>query len=78
MLAAVKLAEGVAAAATAPGDNPISTSNASEASNHIAPITTANPPSFCIVDQAIRRDRDKVFPRPLGSQLQGNQAQACL
>jgi hypothetical protein len=64
VLAAVELAEGVAAAAaaTAPGDSPISTSNASEATNHIAPITTANPPSFGTAGQAMRRDRDKVFP----------------
>ena len=62
VLAAAERAEGVAAAATAPGDSPISTSNASEATNHIAPITTANPPSFCTAGQAMRRDRDKVFP----------------
>ncbi len=60
--AAVEFAEGVAATATAPGDSPISTSSASEATNHIAPITTANPPSFCTAVRAMRRDRDKASP----------------
>lgn len=52
---AVALAAGVAAAATAPDDGPISTSNASEASKNAAPVATANLPSFCITAQSIRR-----------------------
>lgn len=45
-LADVAVVAGVAAAAT-PDDGPISTSKAKEAAKHAAPITTANPPSFC-------------------------------
>lgn len=53
---AVELAEGVAAAATAPDDGPISTSNASDTVSHAAPIMAANLPSFGTTVQAIRRD----------------------
>jgi hypothetical protein len=64
VLVAVLVAEGVAAAATAPGDSPISTSNANEATSHTAPIATVNPPSFWTAAQSMRRDRDMVFPAP--------------
>jgi hypothetical protein len=61
----VELAEVVAAdAAMAPGDSPISTSNASAATKPIVPTTTANPPSFCTAAQSMLRDRDTVVPLP--------------
>jgi hypothetical protein len=56
VLAAVEVAAGVAAAATAPDDGPISTSNANEATSSAAPVTTASPPSFCTACQSTRRD----------------------
>jgi hypothetical protein len=56
VLVAVELVVGVAAAATAADAGPISTSNANEATNHAAPVTTANPPSFCTIGQSMRRD----------------------
>jgi hypothetical protein len=56
VLTAVGVVAGVAAAATAPDDGPISTSNANEATKHAAPVATANSPSFCTVGQSMRRD----------------------
>jgi len=55
VLVAVVLGAGVAAAATAPDDGPISTSSANEATNHAAPSTAANLPSFCTTGQSMRR-----------------------
>ena len=52
---AVELAMGVAAAATAPDDGPISTSDANAATNNAAPVTTANPPSFCTACRSMRQ-----------------------
>jgi hypothetical protein len=60
VLVAAELVVGVAAAATAPDDGPISTSNANEATKHAVPITTANSPSFRITGQSMRGDLDKA------------------
>jgi hypothetical protein len=73
VLVTVELAEGVAAAATAPGDSPISTSNANEAANHTAPVATANPPSFCTAAHSMRRDRDMSVPIPEVVRSKGTQ-----
>lgn len=54
-MVAVEVVAGVAAAATAPDDEPISTSNANEATSHAAPVATANLPSFCATGQSMRR-----------------------
>lgn len=53
---AVELVAGVATAATAPADGPISISIANEATSHAAPVTTANLPSFGTTGQSLRRD----------------------
>ena len=55
-MAAVLADVDVAAAAMASDAGPISTSKAIEATNHAAPVTTANPPSFCATGKSMRRD----------------------
>ncbi len=71
VLAAVEVAAGVAATATAPDDGPISTSNPNEATSSAAPVTTARPPSLCTACQSMRRDRDKVVSRSLDTRAIG-------
>jgi hypothetical protein len=60
--AMVAVADGVAAAATEPDGDPVSTSNPNAATRNAAPSATADPPSLRSVSQLVRRGSDKGPP----------------